>query len=357
MDKNNDNTQVQNIKLLNQGTFGCVFKPGPGCNGQPNTSKEYITKIQKPSRISLNEVNIGKKVQTIPNYEHKFAPIIDNCEVNLSEVANTDELNKCNIIDMETNEPIKYETNIMKYAGDNTLYEYFDQNNSGNKGIERILHSHIRILTALNDLTKINIVHFDLKQNNIICKPNGKPIIIDFGISIDLDKISSDLVNTTKLQDHFYAYGPDYEPWCIDIAVISKIVNVNNWQNVPITMDMIMIIINDIFEKNQLLKMIDNRRKRSVYKSYIKFFNEIVHHPPIEFIKLLLNGANTWDNYSIACIMYKYLYKIDVKSDIVEKYILVLLSIIMSIPGDNNRPPVTYTRKQMRDIFSDIRSE
>ena len=35
------------LKLINQGSYGCVFKPGFTCSGKVENNEKYITKIQK----------------------------------------------------------------------------------------------------------------------------------------------------------------------------------------------------------------------------------------------------------------------------------------------------------------------
>mgnify|MGYP000642525166 CR=1 FL=1 len=62
------------------------------------------------------------------------------------------------------------------------------------------------------------IIHMDVKQDNIVLKDTtNKPIIIDFGLSFDVSEF--------KAPDVFFVYGYDYSPWCIDITMISYMVN------------------------------------------------------------------------------------------------------------------------------------
>ena len=81
-------------KFLNEGAYGCVYRPGVQCNGKKMSNK-YISKIQKKKGRTENEPIIGKKLKdTIPYYERYFAPAIDSCPVNLSYI-NQKERNKC----------------------------------------------------------------------------------------------------------------------------------------------------------------------------------------------------------------------------------------------------------------------
>ena len=61
-------------KLLSQGSFGCVYYPSLNCQGKPEITKDYLSKLQKKDFNSENEKNIGKKIiANVPNYK-KFCP-------------------------------------------------------------------------------------------------------------------------------------------------------------------------------------------------------------------------------------------------------------------------------------------
>ena len=62
------NENNASVKLLNQGTYGCIFRPGIECSSKQLTSNNYITKIQKHREISKNEVLIGEKIQKIAGH-------------------------------------------------------------------------------------------------------------------------------------------------------------------------------------------------------------------------------------------------------------------------------------------------
>ena len=57
-------------------------------------------------------------------------------------------------------------------------------------------------------LTSMNIVHYDLKGNNIMFNEINKlPLILDFGLSIKMDELRQ------IIWISFYIYAPDYSPW------------------------------------------------------------------------------------------------------------------------------------------------
>ena len=72
------NTETE---LINQGTYGCVYRPGFTCDGKTLKNKKMISKLQNNKDASERETVIGKIIKKIDNYGEYFAPIIETCEV------------------------------------------------------------------------------------------------------------------------------------------------------------------------------------------------------------------------------------------------------------------------------------
>jgi hypothetical protein len=289
--KTDDPEKPTETQLINQGSFGCIFKPGIKCDGSIQTDQTKISKIQN-SNTSQHEIDIGKTIQTIHNYERYFAPIIESCPVVISEIKN-DEIKKCNVIS-ETYPKMSFESNTLLYVGKYTLYEYISNKKlSGIKFIEYIFKSHLRILTALNKLNKQNIIHYDLKGNNIMCKSNGNPIIIDFGISFNTSEPPN------NYSDWFYTYAPEYTVWCLDIHIISYIVNKKDWQNMKINMEEINNIIDTFFMKNSMIELLNDDERKELRITYNNYFNNLfekTNAPTNILINVIENNGNKIEN-------------------------------------------------------------
>ncbi len=53
---------IQNMNggnLIEQGGFGCIFKPAIQCNGKDSKNEKYVSKIQKYDKNTKREINIG----------------------------------------------------------------------------------------------------------------------------------------------------------------------------------------------------------------------------------------------------------------------------------------------------------
>ena len=90
--------------------------------------------------------------------------------------------------------------------------------------VSLLINSYNHLLNSLQMLINMNIVHYDLKGNNIMVnRVNKLPLILDFGLSIKVDKLKSDI-----LDKFFYTYAPEYAPWCLEIHYISYLLKVNS---------------------------------------------------------------------------------------------------------------------------------
>ena len=170
-------------KLLSQGGFGCVYHPGIRCDGTKD-KKKYVSKLQINDYTAFNEVQIGKIIKTIQNYHLFFLPIIEYCKVNATEL-NPELINKCNTLHDQTN-LILMKMNFMK---NRSFFDYITHSQTNDKIFSSLVDKYLFLLDSLELLNNKNIVHFDLKDENILLNQNNNnPIIIDFGISLDMNE-------------------------------------------------------------------------------------------------------------------------------------------------------------------------
>jgi serine/threonine protein kinase len=357
------------IKKLSEGAYGCVFRPGIECDGKIMQTDDYITKIQKKKRFSRydnssiteKEVKIGNKIKKITNYADFFAPIVESCPISISKMSNQGELKKCELIDNEMTGnkiPEEFDSNKIKYAGKNSLSDYLLSKKS--VILKSFIEKQIDILESLQLLYDSGVIHFDLKENNIICKDKtGAPVIIDFGLSIDIDELNTYSMET--LGKFFYVYAPDYGPWCIDICVISYIANKLDATRrlEKITQPEISNIILEFINTNGAInKLLDSIQKESLKKTLTEYFAPFITKPWKDLVDELLKYKHTWDNYSLA-IIYLFLYY-DLYLDTYEsklnqlvEYKALLLSMILLPPPE--RSPIGATIEKIKAMFSNIK--
>tara|TARA_Y100000992_G_C21254879_1_gene487962 strand:+ start:458 stop:1600 length:1143 start_codon:yes stop_codon:yes gene_type:complete len=288
-------------ELINKGSYGCIYKPGLKCNSEQKEMKEnIITKVQMINKFSIKEMEISKKiVESYKDYSEHFSPILESCEeVEIKEIE--DELKKCTVI--EKNQ--KFILNKMKYEGDKILGVTLFENVSKEVALRQYFYSLIMVLESIEKLNDIDIIHLDLKSNNIIYNNNKeRPIIIDFGLSCELEKLKN---NKDYEKDIFFTYAYDYEPWCIDLSIITYIVEKNK-KNEKITKEEyetnIVKIISD-YSRNNTSVFLEMKGDYDVKLK--KYFEKYIGKSYSDLSEDLKKNAKSWDGYSVL-IMYNYL--------------------------------------------------
>ena len=368
--------------IISQGSYGCIFRPGYMCDGKGVTTNKYITKIQKVTEISKRESAIGQKIQKIPNYNEYYAPVLKTCNMSLTTISEK-EIQKCKIITnkSETTTPaLKYESNKLRYVGKNSLLKYLlHVYNKKPSGIVRtMIESHMALLVGFKKLSDAGIIHYDVKENNIICDDNtGVPIIIDFGLSFNVTDISND-----NYRDVFYIYSVEYGPWCLEIAIISYAANkistsevkINNlfslvglgkdaemkeWRDQMVEKIQIDEIISEYFNKNlAVIELLSESQQAEYRRKVDKYYSTFIGKKWIEMVNEIQKSVLTWDNYGLTVV---YLYIIQVLNlfeetkavSLLSKYKKYLEEIMMSLP--NERPSCEESRLRLKDIFGNIK--
>ena len=363
------------IDLINQGSYGCIFRPGINCKGKPIKNKKYITKVQKSATTSRKEAKIGKIIKTIANYDDYFAPILKTCEISMARMTN-DKVKRCDFIEDDGK---TYETNKLRYVGKNTLAKHIlNVTEESPKRLFRVLlDTHKNILVGFNKLSSVGIVHFDVKENNIMIEDTtGNPIIIDFGLSSEIKTL-----NTNKYRDVFFVYGPDYSPWCIDICMLTYMANelenqvmppgmlgfvgfeeqkTQTWLDGMVTKEKLTIVINDFITKNTAMVELVNAPQRTAYKTMLhEYFNKFIGKTWKELADTLEKNVSSWDCYAVS-VMYSYiirdleLNKVDVTVPSWTSYRKILEDTILASP--DKRPSSNEMIVNIEKLFKNVSS-
>jgi serine/threonine protein kinase len=338
------------IKIISQGAYGCVFKNIDENKNKPKSKEEYIIKIQKKEETSENETLIGKKIMNIKNYKNYFAPILETENIQISSLDN-EEVDQCDIIHNNKDPKAKYESEKIKYIGKDTLIKYYMKVLSNNKFINIFIENHIILLESLEKLESAQIIHYDLKENNVMIQDSNKrPIIIDFGLSIDATK---------PMETYFYSYYTKYGPWCIDIVFLSYMVNEvgKDWQTQLITTNNIKQILDEFFKINPINTKLLIEDERNKWKSKLEnYFNVFINKPWNILYDELIKYCFTWDNYSITVMYLFMIHELELitysSNTFLNDYINLLKNNIMSIPNERTTP--TIFKNKILKIFNSI---
>jgi hypothetical protein len=164
-------TSALEPKLLNQGGYGCIYYPSLPValkNTKLNSSKKYISKLQKAIYQAGFEDFVGKIIQTIPSYKYFFVPVLKTYKIDLATI-NEESIRKCDAItkfikkqkksttsfDMNTNissdsshDDIKFDYDLLNKNFVIQKIEYIDGAIDLKKYLYKLIQDHINASTA-----------------------------------------------------------------------------------------------------------------------------------------------------------------------------------------------------------------
>jgi len=145
--------------MLSYGAYGCVYHPST--DGDEKTVSKVVNQ-----EYSLKEIEISKRIKQIPDYQEYFVPIESWFPIQSVKVK------KCKALYSEAKFMVLNMPYLVSVPGKFTK-ETFN-----------------KLTYSLELLIKHDLVHFDVKEGNILFTP--KPFLIDYGISIDMKKLERD---------------------------------------------------------------------------------------------------------------------------------------------------------------------
>jgi serine/threonine protein kinase len=194
-------------------------------------------------------------------------------------------------------------------VGKKDLYDFLSH-----EGEHEYKETYEYLKYSIKLLQEKKIVHYDLKENNIMIHENSSlPIIIDFGISLNIEKLLAGGAGTSTLEElkhAFYAYSPTYEVWCFEINFICFLFNargsrgddaafVNTPISSPITNEDLKAVVID-YQKNPVFD-ITNIDREKYSAELIAFYGKYLGKPANEaIIDIITKYWRTWDVYSLA---------------------------------------------------------
>jgi serine/threonine protein kinase len=329
-------------KLLSKGGFGCIFYPGITCKGHTKKDKNVVTKLQRRDFNSDNEILVGNLIKKIKNYKRYFLPVINNCSVNIRNI-DSDEVKKCDIISSEK----KFVVMDIPFVKNKNLISLLTERNTTNKQkLAFLLQTYLYLLNSIGLLAENDIIHFDLKLDNILIDYNSHiPYIIDFGISVPIKTISNE-----NIKDYFYTFAPEYYVWCLDIIFINYILN-DAIEYLDIKS--IEYIVDSYIEFNRGLFIFSDEFKNLYRTACIKQLSKFIHLDNNQIIDFYMKFYKTWDNYSLSIIYLKIIHNLLSESNINNSHLISFVEILtLNIhPDPEKRLSIQQTREKFNNFI------
>ena len=300
------------MELIGQGTYGCVIKPGLSCDYK-HLSPKFITKIHSKNSNVEREIEISEKIRTYPKFSENFAPILERCNnMNLANVKITkkEDVDECKFLTTSQS----YVGTKIRFIEGLTINKYINEKieldttqKRYNNLLKIVLDIYQKIFSSIDILLSLQIVHNDLKEDNIIIKQKTHvPIIIDFGSSLDMKRI---IENKVDLKSQFI-FSTKYILWNIDQVLISYIVHNKSLKDEISSTEMISLydelMYNNSYEQMDLIKPMLPKYRELFIK---KFANKSRNCG--ELMKTLMNKYQFWDKYSVSRMIMKIMHEID----------------------------------------------
>lgn len=316
--------------------------------------------------VVKNEIEIGEKIKKIKNHENFFAPIVDDCSVNLNTLMNSKltsaPISKCDVI--EKSKDNKFNLNKIRYIKGKDLEDTFQNilnTNQRNpeKTLEFLIDTQCYLSKSIQKMSKKSIVHYDLKSNNIIFDTELEvPIIIDFGLSMQTEQINAKNESQRELEklnkmlfDTF-----EYDYWCMD-AIICGIYSHIKTSEPPQPKEYLKSLTGYVnyatFFKPKFQKSITRKfNPQSPIQKTIAEFNDKFTEKWTNFIsenktlsahqifEKLWESRFTWDIYSLSVIYILFIsdmppYNPNNRNNTeFEKYAQYNLDILLSLPEE-----------------------
>lgn len=163
--------------------------------GEGGMAKVYKARCNKLNRFVAVKI-LRKQFANNEEISQKF-------KKEATAIANLSDPNIVNILDVGTQDEISYI--VMELVNGKTLKEVINFN--GNLGYNTTIKIAIQIAKALDCAHKNNIIHRDIKPQNILITENGDVKVTDFGIAKSTD--SSTITNTTSIIGSAHYLSPE----------------------------------------------------------------------------------------------------------------------------------------------------
>lgn len=312
--------QKKTSEFLAKGTYGCVFYPSiNACSGKIEDdidSDHYITKIQIYIPQETDEMLIGQQLQSLPLYDHYFAPVVKSCKINTVNM-DYNLVKTCTTMQNELGElntTSAYVSNKIRYVGKEPISKYMQTlSKTPQKLYCKLVNTHLHILDALQILASEHIVHFDIKPPNIMYDDiQNVPIIIDFGLSRVITPLLSPEFSPSrnaKLMQHTFVSYDTYDYWCIDIYILSNIgLKTLLKPHAQVSEGQIKALLRGFITPN-FLAILSGDDVYQFKKGIIHYFLPFIQQKQtwLDVFRVLIQNYAKWDNYSTA-LTYLYTY-------------------------------------------------
>jgi len=306
-------------KLLAEGGYGCVFLPAINCDGTVMSTKKYVSKIQRYDNSARTEIEIGRILQKVNGFLNHFSPVIKHCSLDIATIEDKD-VKKCTVLKKKKTK--SFITMKMLYINGSDFMDYLIKHKNSIQIVGNIINSFNHLLRALTILIKEKIVHYDLKGTNILFDIEKQvPLLIDFGLSIQLKKMNLD-----NIKNFFYVYAPEYYVWPLEVHYLCLIIHVekNPEKKTLRALAKKFTRSNKGLTKNFSPEFL-NKYENKCYDQLVKY-SKFEYH---DILEKLVNYWTTFDLYSLSIMYLKFISYMNIEGYNNNKFIIFFSQLLL----------------------------
>jgi hypothetical protein len=343
------------IQLIKHDANTCTFYPGFKCPRDKETiqTNEFSSRIKIKSALNKTEIEIGKKIQEDPTFRYYFAPIIDECEVDLATIDKS-KIEKCSTF--KQSKQISNFVSQKSYITKNNISfsKYLEDklfDNESEYYLDAILDSHLYLLTSINKLYELGIIHFGLTSSKIIYDQIiNIPIITDF---------SQSFIKKDYNKEQFSTLYEEYPPWPIEVILLSyiksKIPQDKMDTRIENVDDMKKTTAIYLINNSAIRNLIEQEERQKFAQQLSEILDGFIEKTYTEVWRILYDTNKSWDNYALCAIYLQELSTYELNQDIdnvLKEYIQILKNILLSDP--NKRAYVKETQILLTTLVKSI---
>ena len=188
----------------------------------------------------------------------------------------------------------------IRYIDNKELDSFITENSNSSLIMLLFTSSYSHLLKSVQLLEKIKICHFDIKAQNIVYDTDKSlPVMIDFGLSINFDKL-----NRKELYNSFYIFEPMYYLWPIEVHLINYILHMNS----EIGEKDMRKLARDYTSNNIVLRAFSPSFQKKYEAECYYELSKYIGKDSDAVIDRILKYWNTWDNFALSLLYIKLIY-------------------------------------------------
>lgn len=303
-----ENPSKNGNTFFSSGAYGCVHYPRMKCDGSQKSIRNgkrkdgLLSKLVLYDSKSKNEFLIGQKLKAAKMLKNNPIVLVERkCEI---KPKGADKIVRgykpCDkVLSRKKDKKYKYMLMFSKFYKSITAHDYIY--NGDRFSVHRLLKHFYFCVYVSNILKNFNIVHNDMHMNNVIYDKKGHFHLIDFGLSLDIDKVMA-----KKTPDLLYLKGilVNHDLKRIVSSIERHILNYFVYEDRFLDEDDLKRIVDNyysLFEERKWVLDIDDFEsyKIEVYDHYKRLFvnqTDIYKH----IATIIEKASYTWDMYRVS---------------------------------------------------------